>query len=79
MTLRCRRLWKRNGAERTATAEVVGRQGFGLRALRAATADCGRNARLVGGLRSVSVASADLQLATDRHNFFTYFIYDKCR
>ncbi len=39
MSLPWRRLWKLKGATRTATADVVGREGVGLRALRAATGE----------------------------------------
>src|SRR6266568_4272654 len=41
MSLAWRRLWKHMGARGAASTDVVGREGVGLRALRAATADWG--------------------------------------
>ncbi len=49
MSLAWRRLWKLKGAREAATTDVVGREDLGLRALRAATADCGLRKPKLGG------------------------------
>jgi len=69
MSLPCRRLWKIRAATRAFTADVVGREGVRLRALRAATADWRRSQQ-----RKQTFSSA-----TSRYDCGTYFIYDKDR
>ena len=76
MSLPWRRLWKLKGSTRRATADVVGREGVGWRALLTATADWGgswlRPPRFSWARKHATHATRATQAACT-----TYFIYDK--